>query len=63
MIKSEICHRVLIFEISHVENHRIEQIVALFRTKQSRKEESNSDSFCNTMTGIFVVLVFKVPKF
>ena len=34
-----------------------------FRIKQSRKEESNSDSFCNTRTGILDVLVFKLPKF
>ena len=62
-VKSKICHRVLLFEIYHVENHGIEQIAAIFRIKQSRKEESNSDSFCNTRTGILVVLVFKWPKF
>ena len=39
-------------------NNRIEHIVAIFRIKQSRKEESNSDSW----TGILVVLVFKFPK-
>ena len=63
MIKSKICHRVLLFEILHVENHGIEQIIAIFRIKQSRKEESNIDSFRNTRTNILVALVFKLPKF
>ena len=41
----------------------LKQIVAIFGIKQSKKEESNSDSFCNIRTGILVVLVFKLSKF
>ena len=63
MMKSKIYHPVLLFEILHVEYHGIVQIVATSRIKQPRKEESNSDSFCNTRPSILVVLVFNLPKF
>ena len=58
MLKSKIYHRVLLFEIQHVENHGIVQIIAIFRIKQPRKEKPNSDSFCNTRTSILIVIVF-----
>ena len=32
---------------------RIVKIVAIFIMKQQRKEESNSDSFCNTQGQVF----------
>ena len=38
MIKSKIYHRVLLFEIQHVENHGIVQTIAVFRiNSQERK--------------------------
>ena len=58
MIKSKVYHRVLLFEIQHVENHGIVQIIAIFCIKQPRKEEPNSDSICNTKISILIVIVF-----
>ena len=36
MIKSKICHRVILFEIKQVESHEINQITAISSNRKNR---------------------------
>ena len=60
MIESKIYHRVLLFEIKHVENHEIEQIVAIFFNKTVQRGRIQQWQFLLHMDRYFGCVGFQI---